>query len=368
MRIGIEITPLTATPTGVGYYVRHLLAALLSQQDAPEYVGFASGLHPPALTDLSLNYRRIPLPTRLLYKCWEHIGIPRVDSLLGGVDMYHAVNYVLPPVTKAKRILSIHDLCFLRHPKWASPKVVGPFQRTIRKHAHEADKVITCSESTKNEIVDLLELPKGRIQVIYDAADNIFQPVDPQLAQKQVTDALDISCPYMLFVGTREPRKNLNGLLKAFSKVSIPHHLVIAGGSGWNSSDLQEQVTRLNLKGKVHFTGYIHDRALFPALYCAATAFLFPSWYEGFGLPVLEAMACGCPVIASNTTSMPEVGGDAALYAPPEESDTWANTIQKVAEDESLRDDMRRKGLEQAAKFSWQHCAKETLECYRSVL
>ncbi len=368
MRIGIEITPLTATPTGVGYYVRHLLAALLAQQDAPEYVGFASGLHTPTLTGLSLHYRRLPVPTRLLYKCWEHVALPRVDTVLGGVDVYHAVNYVLPPVKKAKRILSIHDLCFLRHPEWASPKIVGPFQRTIRKHAHEADKVIACSESTKREIVDLLELPEDRIQVIYDAADVLFQPVDPVLAQKQIEEALNITFPYLLFVGTREPRKNLGGLLEAFSKADIPHHLVIAGGAGWNSNDLQEQVTRLNLADKVHFTGYLNDRALFPALYSAAAAFVFPSWYEGFGLPLLEAMACGCPVIASNATSMPEVGGDAALYVSPQDTDVWAKNLEQVTGDDALRQSMRLQGLEQAKRFSWQQCAEETLNCYRSVL
>lgn len=368
MRIGIEITPLTATPTGVGYYVRHLLEALVSQQNSPDYVGFASGLHPPNLSNFSLKYRRLPVPSRLLYKCWEHTGLPCVDNFLGGVDVYHAMNYVLPPTAKAKRILSIHDLCFLRHPEWASPKIVGPFQRTIRKHAHEADKVIACSESTRREIIELLELPDDRIRVICDAADTMFQPIEPEVARKQVADLLNITFPYMLFVGTREPRKNLGNLLEAFSKADIPHHLIIAGGSGWNSNDLQEQVTRLNLADKVHFTGYIHDRALFPALYSAATAFVFPSWYEGFGLPVLEAMACGCPVIASNATSMPEVGGDAALYVTPQDADAWASTLEKVCGDDALRESMGQKGIEQAKRFSWQQCAEETLNCYRSVL
>jgi len=368
MRIGIEITPLTAAPTGVGYYVRHLLAALLSQQDCSEYVGFASGMHVPNITSLPLYYRRVPIPTRLLYKSWENIGLPYVDTLLGGVDVYHAVNYVLPPTKNAKRVLSIHDLCFLRHPEWASPKIVGPFQRTIRKHAHEADTVIACSESTKREIIELLELPEERIRMIHDAADVLFQPVHHDVARKQVADTLNISFPYMLFVGTREPRKNLGTLLEAFAKADIPHHLVIAGGSGWNSSDLQEQVVRLHLQEKVHFTGYINDRVLFPALYSAATAFVFPSWYEGFGLPVLEAMACGCPVIVSNTTSMPEVGGDAALYAAPEDTDGWANLLEQVSGDDVLRQTMSQKGFERSKRFSWQRCAEETLECYRSVL
>ena len=125
---------------------------------------------------------------------------------------------------------------------------------------------------------------------------------------------------------------------------------------------------RLHLQEKVHFTGYINDRVLFPALYSAATAFVFPSWYEGFGLPVLEAMACGCPVIVSNTTSMPEVGGDAALYAAPEDTDGWAKLLEQVSGDDVLRQTMSQKGFERSKRFSWQRCAEETLECYRSVL
>ena len=368
MRVGIEITPLNNAPTGVGYYVRHLLEQLSKLPDPPEYACFASGLRAPDTSGLAITHRRLPMPTRLLYMCWEKTGVPRVDRLLGGVDVYHAVNYVLPPVAKARRVLSIHDLCFLRHPEWASPKIVGPFRRTIRQHAHQADRVIACSESTKKEIVDLLELPENRIRVIYDAADNMFQPVEANRARQQVAQVLGISHPFFLFVGTLEPRKNLGGLLEAFSRAKVPHHLVIAGGSGWKSSELRVQALSLSIEDKVHFTGYIHDRALFPALYSAATAFLFPSWYEGFGLPVLEAMACGCPVIASNTTSMPEVGGDAMLYAAPEDANAWTTAIQQAAEDESLRNDMRRKGLEQALKFSWRRCAEETMECYRSVL
>ncbi|MCK5862373.1 MAG: glycosyltransferase family 4 protein [Candidatus Hydrogenedentes bacterium] len=368
MRVGIEITPLTSTPTGVGYYVRHLLEALLELPERPGYIGFSSGLHRPDMQGIPVDFRRIPLPTRFLYQCWASVGIPQVDRFLGGVDVYHAVNYVLPPVQRARRVLSIHDLCFLRHPEWASPKIVAPFQRTIRKDAHEADLVIACSEATKREIVELLELPPEHIRVIYDAADSLFHPVAVDQAKEQVARALGIKESYLLFVGTREPRKNLSTLLEAFSQADIPQHLVIAGGAGWNSRELQDQVMRLNLESKVHFTGYIQDRSLFPALYSAAVAFVFPSWYEGFGLPVLEAMACACPVIASNTTSIPEVGGDAALYVAPDDVAAWVSALRQVVGDKALRDTMCKKGLEQAERFSWKRCAEETLDCYRSLV
>ena len=368
MRIGIEITPLSGALTGVGYYVRHLLAELLRQPDAPDYRGFASGVNNPQLSGLPLPYRRIPVPTRLLYKCWDIAQRPHVDALLGGVDVFHAVNYVLPPVRSARRVLSIHDLCFLRHPEWASPKIVKPFQRNIKRHANQADKIIACSEATRQNIVSLLEVPPDRVQVIYDAADIIFHPIKRELAQEHVFEALGIDAPYLLFVGTCEPRKNIEGLLTAFAQADLPHRLVIAGGSGWNTHSLAERAVSLNVADRVLFTGYLHERSLFPALYNAADAFVFPSWHEGFGMPVLEAMACGCPVIASDATSLPEVGGTAAHYVAPDDAEALTQAMQEVTSNPELQKDMREQGLQQAKRFSWSKCAEETLACYRSLV
>ncbi len=368
MRIGIEITPLTHTPTGVGYYVRHLLAAMVRLSDASALHGFASGVRPLDAEHIPIWYVRLPVPTRLLYQCWDIFGYPRVDRMLGGVDVYHAVNYVLPPVKRARRVLSIHDLSFVRYPEWTSPRIVSPFQRTIKRHAHEADAVITCSEATRQDIIELLDVPRERIHVIHDAADSLFHPVEPEKAARQVHEQLGIEPPYMLFVGTLEPRKNITGLLDAFARADVPHRLLIVGGEGWGQDELPGHVARLGIEERVVFSGYIQDRTLFPALYSAADAFLFPSWYEGFGLPILEAMACGCPVISSNTSSLPEVGGDAPYYVAPEDTDALTTAIEQLAADRAMRRRMREKGLLRARCFSWNTCAEQTLACYRSVL
>lgn len=366
MRIGIEITPLTHTPTGVGYYVRHLLAALVESDHS--FYGFASGIRHLDADHISIWYMRLPVPTRLLYRTWEMLGHPQVDRLLGGVDVYHAVNYVLPPVSKARRVLSIHDLSFIRFPQWSSPKIVAPFRRSIMRHAHEADAVIACSQATKNDIVSLLHLEPERVHVIYDAADPLFAPASKEEAANRVRKELGIDGPFFLFVGTIEPRKNITTLVEAFARADVPHRLVIAGGRGWNSEEVFACIERKGIRDRVCTTGYIQDRSLFPALYNAATALVFPSWYEGFGLPVLEALACGCPVIASNAASLPEVGGDAVLYADPEDVALFARHIEAVAMDETLRGELRERGRVQAARFSWTTCAKETLACYRSVV
>lgn len=364
MRIGIEITPIGATPTGVGYYTRHLLAELVRQRQDHSYVGFASGVRALDLSGIPIPFRRMPVPTRLLYTLWNATGMPRVDRFLGGVDVYHAVNYVLPPLARAARVLTVHDLAFLRHPKWCSPKIVGPFSRTIVRHVQRAHAVIACSQATRGDILELLDAKPERVHVVYEAADALFRPVDRTLAQKRVQDALGVAPPYLLFVGAIEPRKNIATLLQAFAAARLPHRLVLAGGWGWNSASIPEEAVRLGIMDRLVFTGYVRDRSLFPALYSAADLFVFPSWYEGFGLPVIEAMACGCPVVCSTAASLPEVGGDAPEYVAPEDVDGLAAALVRISEDAALREDMRAKGLRQAHQFSWERCAAETLACY----
>lgn len=368
MRIGIEITPLTHTPTGVGYYVRHLLEALTRTPEAHTLRGFASGIHPLDTDHIPIWYMRLPIPTRLLYRLWDSIEFPRVDRMLRGVDVYHAVNYVLPPVKEARRVLSIYDLSFLRYPEWSSPKVIAPFQRSIRRHARDADAVIACSEATRRDIIEMLDVAPERIRVIHAAADALFQPMEPEMAMGRLRAALGLETPFLLYVGTIEPRKNVTGLIEAYAGADVPQRLVIAGGKGWGCNDLPELVARLGLEERIMFTGYLQDRALFPALYSAADAMIFPSRYEGFGLPVLEAMACGCPVVTSDSSSLPEVGGDAPRYVAPDDAAGLASAIAEVAADTALRQAMRDKGLRQAQQFSWETCARETLACYRSVL
>ena len=368
MRIGIELTPLTYTLTGVGYYARHLVRELATLAGTQALRGFVAGTRAleSALPDIAL--KRFPLPPRLLNPLWTYAGRPCVDTLLGGVDVYHAVNYVLPPLKQARGVLSIHDLGFLRNPGWTNPKIAAPFQRSIRRDAARADAVIACSRATKDDIVSLLDVDPDKVHVIYDAADAAFVPIERDRAAERVREALGISPPYLLFVSTLEARKNVTGLLAAFAGSDIPHKLVIAGAPGWGSEAVMAEAEYRDLSERVVFTGYVPDRSLFPDLYSAADAFVFPSWYEGFGLAMLEAMACGCPVITSNTTSLPEVGGDAPVYVDPGDIEGLSRQMERVAGDEALRAAMREKGLARARDFSWRRCAEETLACYGRLL
>jgi glycosyltransferase involved in cell wall biosynthesis len=371
MRIGIDVSPLTKARTGVGEYTRALLRHLLRRGGDCTFHGFSSGwgeMDADSLMGLS-RHCHIPLPTRVLYKGWEFIGAPKVDRLLGGLDVFHATNYYLPPVASAKRIATFYDLAFLRVPELCSPKIVGPFSRNVARFAREADAILVCSECTKQDVVELLDVAPSKVTVAYGAVEEGFTPVAREEASQALKHRYGIDSPFVLFVSTIEPRKNIPGLIAAFAHVAhdFPHKLLLVGGAGWNSEGLDALISQHGLTDRVLRLGYVADRSDLPLFYSAADVFVFPSFYEGFGLPVLEAMACGCPVVTSNRTSLPEVGGAAAAYADPDHEDTFAEVLLHVLSDAGSRETMRALGLEQAKRFSWEKTTDVTLDLYRRL-
>lgn len=369
MRVGIDVGPVTARPTGVGTYVREILRETLAQAAPGEaMLGFSTGLDERdavALSGLALH-RHWRVPTRALYALWNAIGSPCVDTALGGVDVYHATNFFLPPVRRARRLLTIYDLTFLRHPEWCSPKIVGPFSRSIRGHAHAADAILTCSEASRRDIIELLDCAPERIHVAYGAVDALFQPGDPGAARAALAQRHGITGPFLLFVSTLEPRKNIDGLLAAFALLQrkIPHTLVLVGREGWNQKPLSALLARHGVADRVRHLGYVQDRGDLPLLYAAADAFVLPSLYEGFGIPVLEAMACGCPVVTTRRASLPEAGGDAAIYVDPLEPE---DIVRGITEALGRRPELRSLGLAQAARFTWPAAAAKVLALYRDL-
>ncbi|GMU94365.1 MAG: glycosyl transferase [Candidatus Hydrogenedentota bacterium] len=383
MKIGFDISPLTRRRSGVGNYCHHLLKALLGLDETLEVKGLAVCTRPLDLAVFRSNLKstHLPVPTRAMYWMWSALGRPNADSLLGGVDVYHATNYFLPPTRRAKRVLTIHDVSFRKCPEYCSPKIVGVFSSRVAGFARESDAVLADSESTRKDIIELLEVPGERVHAVHLAADERFRPVRLSEARREVREAFGIDGPYVLFVGTVEIRKNIAGLVEAFDRIKreVPHRLVVAGALGWNiERDLMGRLlaSRATIvepaagqslgPDRLVYLEYVSDDHL-PALYGAADAFVFPSFYEGFGLPVLEAMACGCPVITSTNSSLPEVGGDAAEYCEANDVESIANVMRHVLDNRALRDQMSQRGLARAAAFSWRATAEQTLAVYRSV-
>ena len=371
MRIGIDVTPLAGQRTGVGRYTHYLLQHLAAHADADTLHGLSTGTVKLDARDRQLltEHKHLPLPTRVMYALWNATRLPRADALLGGVDVYHATNYFLPPLASARSVVTIHDLAFLRNPEWGSPKIIKTFSQGVQRFAQQASAVAACSEATKKDIVELLEIDADKVSVIYEAADETFTSVDRDAARDDLARLYGIAAPILLFVGTIEPRKNIEGLLRAFAQVhkEIPHQLVLVGKHGWGPATVPEMADRLGIRERVLPIGFVSHEELIK-FYSASNAFVFPSFYEGFGLPVLEAMRCGAPVITSNVSSLPEVAGDAAEYVDPADVNELAQAIQRVALDPTLRASMRERGVAQVKRFSWAQCAQQTHDLYRSLL
>lgn len=370
MRIGIDLSPVTTTPTGVGRYTAAVLDRMLERGDH-QWHGLSSGSGTPdrRVVDRLDYHRRLPVPTRVLYALWRRTGRPRADRLLGGVDLYHATNYFLPPVATARRVVTLYDLSFLRNPEWSSPKIVGPFSRGVKTFAQDADAIITCSEASRRDIVELLDVASEKITVAYGAVEPGLAPLERAAAQESIAERFGIEGPFILFVGTLEARKNIKGILDAFTRLEgkVPHRLVMIGGDGWGTEAFDEGLASGMESGRVLRLGYLPERTDLPRFYSAADAFLFPSFYEGFGLPVLEALACGCPTLTSNISSLPEVGGDAALYTDPNDAEITASQLLRLLEDTDLQTRLRAAGPVQAARFSWDDAADATLGVYGSL-
>lgn len=369
MRIGIDTSPLRARRSGIGNYAANLLREIMPLLKAGDEIrGLSVGRSAPDYGGLGVDLisRHIPIPARGMYKIWNVLHWPFADALLGGVDVYHATNFFLPPVRHARRVLSVPDASFVVVPELCSPKIVGPFASSVPKFARKADVVLTISEASKRDIVQRFGVSEDAVRVTYPGMGAQLNSMATSAAQEIVADKFGIQEPFILFVSTLEPRKNVQGLVRAFDRIAgdIPHGLILAGQLGWNTGPILSEIDSARYARRIQRIGYVDDDDL-SALYCAAQLFAFPSFYEGFGLPVLEAMTLGCPVITSSNSALPEVGGDAAAYVDAADNEELAETMRRVLKDDSERLGMAERGLAQASRFTWRTCAEATIAAYQ---
>jgi glycosyltransferase involved in cell wall biosynthesis len=367
----MDMTPLVRDRTGVGTYVFCLLKHLLVEDSGIEYAGLAVTRRPLALDELAdaVSVRHVAVPTRAMYWLWNHTGRPAADRLAGGCDVFHGTNFYVPPTRRAKRVVTIHDLSFLTVPQYSSPRIVKPFSRHIRRFVAESDAVMVYSESTRRDLIERLDVDPTQIHVAHMAADERYRPDETGDSRGVVRKHYGLEGPYILFVGAVEPRKNIESLLESFAAVSadVPHTLVIAGPKAWGYDSVRATHARLALGDRVRFLEYVRPDEHLPALYQSADLLALVSHYEGFGLPPLEAMQSGCPVIVADNSSMPEVVGEAGIIVPATDTGAIAEAIGRVLTDTELRDYMSRAGIEQAKRFSWTECARRTAQVYREL-
>jgi len=367
LRIGIDYTAAVHQRAGIGRYARGLVRALAQLDRENEYLLLVAG-RPKEEGTFPPNFRLryLPLSPHWATVLWQRLRVPLpADLFTGPLDLFHSPDYVLPPLRRGKRVLTIHDLSFLRYPEGADPRLRWYLTQAVPRSIGQADLVLADSQNTKSDLIELLGVEAGRVEVLYPGVEERFHPLSEEsLAPVRTRYSLDF--PFILSVGTLEPRKNHVGLLQAYSLLREPHRLVIAGGKGWLYEGIFQEVERLSLEERVFFLGYVPEEDL-PALYNLADLFVFPSLYEGFGLPPLEAMACGTPVVVSALSSLPEVVGDGALLVPPQEVEALAEAMEKALSDPSLREELRSKGLERAKRFTWSEAAKRLLAIYKRV-
>lgn len=367
MIIGIDASRAINESAGIARYNRNLLEALAKIDEKNNYKFLFTFFNDrkekiKAAKNLAKNFRHhsekiISLPGKIKETLWG-MAIPVLRFFVGRVDIWHAFSFFEATLgDDMPQIVTIYDMSTFLFPEQRGVELSQRLSQRATDVMKKAHKIITISEATKRDILKIIPtIPAKKIRVIYLAANHIFKKIK-SIKKKN----------FILFVGTVEPRKNLKRLIIAYKKLPFSiknkYKLLIVGAKGWNNSEIYDEARETVETGAIVFKDYISDRELV-RLYNEAKIFIYPSLYEGFGLPVLEAMSCGTPVITSKTSSLPEVAGHAALYVNPEDIDDISNKMNKLIGNENLQKKLSVMGLKQAQKFSWEKCARETLHVY----
>lgn len=380
MRIGIDISTLLnhGKDIGAGRYIYNLLKNLFKIDKEDTFVLTArctTGDYLYLLDELKENKTetRIFNISQKKLMLWDRAGFPPVEMLGVRADVLHFPDFLIAPAFNRNIVLTIHDLAFMRFPELNFDWFINKYKKLVLKNSARAKRIIAVSESTRKDIVDFFGTDGKKISVIHEAAEEKFKKLKPQSLDRNILSKFKISKRYILSVGTIEPRKNYVSLIKAFNIIKslspgkTGFQLVIAGRTGWKSEPVYEEYEKSPFRQDIIFTGRLNDDELVQ-LYNMAELFVYPSIFEGFGLPVIEAMQCGCAVLASNTSSIPEIVSDINMLFDPHDSNQIAEKIITVLNDEKIRQQFAKKSIERASHFSWEKTALQTLEVYRSAL
>ena len=366
MRIAFDGTTLTPGRTGVGYYTEHLLQHLAREVAA-------TGDEIVVVSNQPIDTQR-PLPPHVRVHDGHRFPVRigwmqmRAQRALDAIrpDVAHFTNGMMPIGSPVSTIVTIHDMSLRLYPRchpWRRLLLNRPLMHVA---IQQAASIVTVSESARRDLLRLHGIAADRVSVVHEAASPAFHPIADPARLDRIRSKYGLPSRFVLYVGTIEPRKNLMRLVEAFAQArrrGMPHHLVCVGPYGWSSRDLARRIGRLGLNGAVHFTGYAPFDDL-PVIYNLGELFVFPSMYEGFGLPVVEAMASGLPVITSSTSSLGEIAADAACTVDPTSTDAIADALVRLTADAALRRELSERGLRRAQTFSWARTAKEMLAVY----
>lgn len=370
MKVCIDIQSAITQCAGIGRYTRLLVQNLALEADSDDslllfYFDFkrrAVSFQIPRATHKTVRW----CPGRLARFAWKSIGWPGFDAFAGKADVYHFPNFVLPPLNRGKSAVTIHDVSFLRFPEFTEDRNLRYLRSRIRDTVARADAIITGSDFSAREIEELFNVAPTRIFYVYHGISEDLAAPNPA-ETTAVLKAMGIDRPYILSVGTIEPRKNIPFLIEVFEKLTdFDGCLVIAGALGWKYEPILERMRTSPRSADIRYVNFVNDIQL-PALYAGAQAFVFPSLYEGFGFPPLEAMACGAPVISSTKGSLAEVLGAGAALVDAFDSDQWAHEVKKTITDTERRTGLIAEGRRRAAAYTWAETARKTWTIYKEL-
>ncbi|YAI81845.1 MAG: glycosyltransferase family 4 protein [cyanobacterium endosymbiont of Rhopalodia sterrenbergii] len=382
-KVCLDGTPLRGKLSGIGVYTLNIIASLAKLQEA-EHFELEIYFHPSVKNWLLRNFSVphfltyypqvsiLPIPVTIadVLAKYPNPVLSHFEGYLKKPNVLHGTDHYVYPYRNSRKIMTIHDLTFLKYPQYSTTLVQGYLDR-IKRCLTWTDLIITFSESTKQDIIEYLNINPDIIRTIYEASrysSNEIKPDQVELLKNSIN--YNFSIPYLLFVSTLEPRKNVITLIKAFDYLKeqhkIPHNLILIGQKGWKYQSIFEAIKNSKYQQSIYYLNYLSNESL-AFFYSQTEAFIYPSFYEGFGLPVLEAMTLGSPVITSNTSSLPEIAGDAALLINPNDFLELAEAILKVISDSQLRKELTKKGKERAKLFSWEKTAQETLKAYQLI-
>ncbi|HPR90197.1 MAG TPA: glycosyltransferase family 1 protein [Synergistaceae bacterium] len=371
MKVCIDIQPAVGQGAGVGRYTAKLaeyLARSCSPGDELDLFCFDFKRRAGTIESHGAAKKIIRwCPGRLAQFAWKKTGWPPFNAFAGKADLYHFTNFIMPPLGKGRAVVSIHDMSFMRLPLFTEDKNLEYLEGKIKDTVNRADAIITISRFSAREIQDLLDVPPEKIFVTYPGIDSNFKPADPDKISA-LCERLKIKRPYLLSVGTFEPRKNFSFLVDVLEKMKNFHgSLVIAGNLGWKYQSILARIKNSPMADRIYRLPDVNQEDL-TVLYGGAEIFVFPSFYEGFGFPPLEAMACGTPVVSSSGGSLSEVLDNAAVIPDKFEADLWAERIEEIIGNADLRKKMISCGLKHARQYKWEDTAKKIWEVYRTVL
>lgn len=376
MRAIINGIPLLNLRSGVGNYVYQTFKALQLQMKDWEFYFFYGIQSSPHLrnrpAELYMSGKKIVRYLRTVYPAYRTTldFLFNFDQRRKGFELYHETNYI-PMKFHGPTVLTVFDLSFYLFPETHPAERIRYMERYFYPRLHRVSHYLTISDTVKQEMVKYLSLSPENITVTPLGVDDTFRPIPPPLLNGALSKYALKSGSYILYIGTLEPRKNITNLLRAYALLSRrsreQYPLVLAGGMGWLMEGLDTEIAKLGIQSTTIKTGYVPREDL-PSLYSGAAVFVYPSLYEGFGLPPLEAMACGAPVITSNVSSLPEVVGEAGIQVPPEDVKRLSEEIESLLGDDQRRTFLIQKGLERAKQFTWEKCAAMTLEVYDQVI